>query len=247
VKILKTFNAISLALVFILLFSTAAFAQTDKGEIELTPSKDSYVKLDSVKLIILDSNNYQVKLTRNKKAGSEPLHFIVQIDPEKKTYKTVKSEPLPIKYPDFKKSDSGSSSLSTTNTDYSVGIYITTTDIPGAPCCQTGLWLNWTVNKSNIINANYHKDQYDWQPTLFNTNWYLSYHNLNYFNWGSNRASVSSSAKHYNYDWRDPNLATYAYHDITINGYPSGQYGYTTNWYHSGEDKNLLTARVDEY
>ncbi|MEW6625102.1 MAG: hypothetical protein AB1420_18650 [Bacillota bacterium] len=133
-------------------------------------------------------------------------------------------------------------------TTYSRTVGVVTQDPVNIDCCKSWLKLNWTVdldyNKVMVISYSKSKGQWDGQPTLGTTYWYLDYHNYLSYGYTSSRAYVESNAKHHNYDFQDDNLATYANHYIYVEGYPNGKYYYEAEWNHTGEYSSLLKAKV---
>jgi hypothetical protein len=221
-------------------FVGTVLAKESPKSVELTPCSDTYIILDSVKMLVNDDNDVEVSVVRTKRMGQKPVSYIIQIDPETKTYRTLEAEPS--QRPRENPMDVGMMS-----TNYSLGVYVESVDPPQAPLCESGLWLYWTVNNGKVVSANRYKDQWDGCPTMFGTHWYLSYHNWGDFYITSGEAFVSSRAKHYNYDFMDPNLATYAYHNIDIWGYANGNWKYKATWNHTGECSYLLGGKVTEY
>ncbi len=208
--------------------------------IELTPSSDTYIVLDSVKMLFHNDNSVEISVERTKRMGEKPESYVILVNPETKTYQTQKAEPS-------KGPRENPMNVGTTGTNYSQAVYVQSVDLPQAPLCESGLWLYWTVNNGNVVSSNRYKDQWDGCPTIFGTHWYLSYHNWEDYYITSNEAFVSSRAKHYNYDFMDPNLPTYAYHNIDIWGYKNGTWKYKAIWDHTGECSYLLGGKVTEY
>lgn len=241
-------NIILLAIIFLvnLLFATNAFAEKSTA-IDLKPAKDNYIKLNSVKLIKFDDNNIEFSIKGQKERGTEPLHFGIQVDVQNKTYKTFnkqENKAVPDNVLPTEKRNNSTEEVSINSVDHLAAVSITTNDPVHIPCCETGLQLNWTVSGGTVTNESRSKWNWDGNPTLGGTHWYLSYNN--YGNWygGGDYTSTSAHGKHYNYDFQDDSLSTYAYHDIEITGYGDGDYDYDATWRHTGEYYYFLYGEI---
>lgn len=225
------------------LLATPALAKSPQI-IELSPSPDCYVKLPTVQLVKYSDKELSFRIKGHKEPGSEPLSFIIYFDPENKTYKTTKKELVEPKL--TAESTEGTVTPQALTVTYVETVFIDTLDPADIECCETYLTLRWTVdqNYNQIVGATRTKGQYDWQPTLAGTNWYLSYNNFGSFTTTSTYSTTSTNARHYNYDFGNKTLATYANHNISITGYRNGSFDYTADWNHTGEYYWLLHGSV---
>lgn len=239
----KLTSILLLSAMLMMLCITQAIAKSPEV-IELSPSPDSFVKLQSVQLVKYSDKEVTFRVKGHKEPNSEPLSFAIEVDPENKTYKTIKKErPSPELFTEEPDDTITPQALTIT---YVETVFIDTLDPVDIECCETYLTLKWTVdqNYDQIVSATRTKGQYDWQPTAAGTNWYLSYNNYGSFTTTSTYSTTSTHAKHYNYDFQDDSLATYAYHDIGITGYKDGSFDYSADWNHTGEYYYLLKGSV---
>lgn len=247
----------SLTLIIFMLFSTAAFASEKNAEfINLSPSEDCYIELDSVQILKQSEQEVVVKVSGHGKSGDAVESFDIEINEKNQTYKTTKkdlsndvisqepSEQLVNEQNDIQANQNIEPEATFVN--YSTKVGVLTEDPVQIDCCKTLLTLNWTVDVEYNRVTGYSKSISTWdgQPTLGLTYWYLDskgYGNCGYVSW---KAYATGWADHYNYDFGDNNLITEATHTITINGYDDGTYDYTCLWSHTGEAAGNLHGSI---
>lgn len=132
-----------------------------------------------------------------------------------------------------------------TTGSYTFSITLTTQDPAFANLCQTYNQLRWSVSGSSVDSAAGTIQAKAWNPTAFNTHWYVS---SAYYNPGPsfdvNSAWVGGYAKYFNYDFLKPDVATYVEHWDNLWGYPDGSTRYSYRYTYSGEASSLLHTLV---
>lgn len=226
-----------------LLFTATAYAQNHP--FELQANQNSEYVFDKVQLLEYTENSVRFKLVGHRMVGEDPAQIDIEFDPESKTYTAVKTS-LPLEQQldlDALQPEETITSQSTTN--YTAKIGIVTRDPAYFPLCRSWLQLSWTVSNNKVTGYTRSKGQWDGQPTLALTYWYCDYHRYtSYAGFDDTSAWAQSQAKHYNWDFGDNNVATYAYHNIIIIGSRSGGYHYECEGSHTGEAAHLLRWSV---
>lgn len=122
---------------------------------------------------------------------------------------------------------------------YYAGLTVTTLDPPGYWLARTSR-RTWWNSYGQITSGYYWCDAANPTPPPWNTHWYVQWCT------GSTYSHPSSvTAQHYNYDFINPSLPTYAYHRIYISPTPSyGSYSYSWEASHWGEVSYLLRGQV---
>lgn len=242
----KSYKQMSILLLlvfsFTVFFGNAAYAKG--GPIKLKASTDSEYIFDEVELLQVNDEETKIRVKGYRDAGSKPESIAIEVDTNKKTYKAVKT--LLAEEATNHDVVDGPITPNAFTTTYNRTLGIVTQDPINIDCCKSWLKLTWTVDLdyNRVISYSRTKGQWDGQPTAGLTYWYLDYHNFGSSGYTSSRAYTQSSAKHYNYDFGNINLATYADHWIYIEGYPSGNYYYEAEWRHTGESNSLLKGKV---
>lgn len=122
------------------------------------------------------------------------------------------------------------------------GFRIATLDPVNIPEAYTYNKIWWTEDSNGTLQlTSRHAYCEAISPTLANTHWYNSNCSLPW-SYNGNYTSLSSTAtgNYYNYDFADPNQATYAWHTINITANAGGTFSYSYNWSHWGEVSSFL-------
>ena len=228
--------------VFILLANlvSGAHANEPGKTSKLNPEADCYVQLELVELVTYRDNEVSVRVKGHMDASGTPASFLLQVDPTKKTYKTIK-----IKTPNLElgtPSDAVTAASTKSRT-----VRITTLDPAYIALCKTWLTLTWTYNGTSVASSSRLKGAWDACPSPLGTDWCLIYNNYGTFYKGQTCHYTSTHAKHENWDFGFNDKGTWAYHNIWIYGYADGSFDWDISFQHTGEGAWLLMAIYDIY
>ena len=214
---------------------------------KLKPAKNTEYVFDSVELLESSNQGVRFKVKGHRQVGDEPVLLNIRIDPQSKTYMVTK-ESLVVEEQLKDNTIQPQQSISPLSTrNYTAKIGVLTEDPINIDCCKSWLQLNWTVDLglNRVIGYSKNKGQWDGQPTLASTYWYCDWHNYtSYCGYNNSSAWDQSQARHHNYDWGDNNIATYAEHNMILNGSVNGNWTYECEWFHWGEDYGNLHGSV---
>lgn len=95
-------------------------------------------------------------------------------------------------------------------------MYVYTYDPIAIPLCSSRLGLNWSVDVIRSTITGYQRSKSAWaaNPSLANTRWYVDYSNYGSCGYNNSTAWAESYSQYYNYDFINPNLPTYANHNL---------------------------------
>lgn len=236
----KKLVSVVFSIVLILLLVSDAYANEPAKTTKLTPEANCYVQLDLVELVTCSDNEISVRVKGHMDASETPISFLLQVDPTKKTYKTIKNQNpnLELATP----ADVGTTASTNRRT-----VRITTLDPLYIELCKTWLTLTWTYDGTSVNNSSRSKGAWDACPSPLGTDWYLIYNNYGTFYKGQTCHYTSTHAKHENWDFGFNDKGTWAYHDIWTYGYADGSFDWDISFQHTGEGAWLLMAIYDIY
>lgn len=109
--------------------------------------------------------------------------------------------------------------------------------------CRTEHWIEWAYDNNYastyITDRDYESKA--WAPTGAGTHWYHDFTEFRDRSSSSSECYSECFGKYYNDDFNDPNLRTYATHEIGITGFSNG----TTDYYGVGDAWGDSSALLD--
>lgn len=242
----------SLLLTSMPIFAGNAPAAKVIKEVELGPQEGNEVVLKSVMATEWDNGRVTVTVKDSAPVGAN-LAYSIDVDLAKGTYKTKLEAPWsdapassPPSAPTGVTDTQASTAITQSATLYSLTVYVRTDDpYPfDMELARTRHRLIWAADGTSVSGAWNEHECIPKNPTSIGTHWYTDVcENLGAF-WDSAHAATSGDGQYYNYDFGDPDEATYTLHDMTITGFPTGRSDYTWGWNAWGEYSGFLHAHV---
>lgn len=126
-----------------------------------------------------------------------------------------------------------------------------TEDPPGYDLAMLRQTLEWTINSNGTVTYNTRSTS-AWaaNPSPPGTHWYVDsnfFAGSPYYSAGNTSVSTDAKGEFHNYDFGDASLATYATHNLTLEGLNDYWYNYSYNVTHTGEYSYLLKTYVIAY
>jgi len=247
-----------------MVFVPMAIAQREKENkdqkieevILLQPEAGSDLILDSVKATPLPNGSVMVSGSGVHKPGEPPQYYRWEVNLTKKTYKTTKLDPSTAKLqiPAITKEEINKTQAQNVGIaaispgSHWAVVWVQTTDLAYESLAETAHRLEWTVYSDGRVGFNLRRVTcWAANPSSFGTHWYIDSCNFaGSVSYSSDGTSLFSKAegRYHNYDFGDPNQATYAYHWSQIQGKNDGSHPYTWDAVHSGEYSWLLLGHV---
>lgn len=239
------------AIVFSLAFANSSLAKSDVANKNiLKPSKNAEVVLEKVELI-KENGRTKVTIKGSGHVNDGPQGYKITVDPENNTYETIKASPEEIKEHTEVDTqlDEGTTSVSE---EQSFGIASTTNEInvkfhtegPYYHAAQTIHMLRWDSDgryaytnfrslSCNATHENWIKDE------CAST----GYSRID----GGRTISSSMYGKYHSWKYYLDSQRTDLQHNITIEGYYTGNYNYYASLDKSGEQHDELKSAVYVY
>lgn len=224
--------------------------------ISLQPEAGSAIILDSVKVTQLPNGSLMINGSGLHKPGEPAQYYRWEANITKKTYKITKLDPSTAKFqiPTITKEEINNTKVQNVGiAAISPGshwaiVWVQTTDPVWEQLAETANRLEWTVYSNGQVGYNYRRVScFPSNPTSFGTHWYNSVCSfVGSVSYSSDQTSLFSQAKgnYYNYDFGNPNQATYTNHLSQIQGKNDGSNAYSWSDVHSGEYWWLLWGHV---
>lgn len=264
-KILSTLLFITLTIIIPISSAEAQVKQSNQPSLPngiistpLTPDKNSEVILDAVEIKTAPDGTITIEANGGPIDGMPMFAYDISIDTRQGTYKT---ELVPLSDVKIYPSQQGSSGDNKDNSEnswsspnnvqplaiapgtYQAKILVQTLDPVFLVLAQTTNYLKWTVSSSGSVQWKSYTDGCAGFPTPLGTHWYVSScpSNLPYYRSGI--AYNEAAGTYYNWDWGNPNLATYSSHWVSVGGKNDGHCTYSWTYSDWGEDATLTWGR----
>ncbi len=239
-RVWRSSFSLILVVVLTLYLASGAYAKQPKTT-RLSADAHCYVQLDQVELVSYSDDEVAVRVKDHVNANEGPMSFVLEVDPAKNTYKTIKNEKANLESP------IGMDAVELAASTKSRTVRITTMDPAYIDLCKTWLKLTWTYDGSRVTSSSRSKGAWDACPSPLGTDWYLIYNNYGTFFKEATYVHTSTNAKHENWDFGVNDKGTWAYHYIWDCGYGDGSFDYNISFKHTGEGASLLMAMYDVY
>jgi hypothetical protein len=218
--------------------------------VQLAPSEDSNFLFNEFKVYISeDKDTVEYIFDLRGHADDAPLAIEFEVDLYTMTYTATLLDftELDIAQLDFGQEElpDWGASPESRQVSYQRTVQVETICPLNAICGVTGLAMRWDVSNSQVIGYGRSGRAYAYAPNSQGYNWYRSWQGYGSCGYIGAYAWANWGAKYYNYDFWDPQKATYADHSTRITGYPDGRYHtHGTKAEHSGEFGWLLRGRI---
>jgi len=223
----------------------------------LSPDTTSELILDSVTSNTATDGSITIEVNGGHIDGKPEFAYNFNVDLAKNTYKTkfvdvnqVKGLPSQLiksgenLSPDQGYAPDNVQPLAIVPGTYEARIRVQTRDPVTIPLNQTEDYLKWIVYSNGSVNWVSYTDGCAGYTTILGTHWYTDWclFASPFINGGL--VYNNSGGQYYNWDWHNPNIATYSSHSISLGGNNSGHCTYS--WGHSrwGEDYLLIYGVV---
>lgn len=228
----------------------------NQQKILLKPSQYN-INLTEVQLIVWSDNHTSLAIQGEKKVGSSPQYFSIEVFPENMTYKTTKkqiNEVTQITYGQVKNTTELKSKniydniVTAASTNRYAQVEVLTEDPIFLDLAKTRQTLGWSTDGSTVtINSRSILGEAYTTPWPFNTHWYIDITPAFYgsYTYSTNRDSVTTDGygQYYNDDFGNVSQRTWAWHRIKIQGNAGNPIFYYWAWWnHWGEGASLLQA-----
>lgn len=225
----------------VITFAADTFTEDNVRTQFLKAGQNNEFILDEVSAVIYPDGRISIETKGTKKAGTPELIFDIFINLEEGTYKT---ELLREKTEFNISSDEYYNIETSASGTYTAEVRVVTRDLPLIELASTANFLRWTINQNGTVNWNSYN--YDWSTYSGITNWYVDWSTSLSPWYENNQTAVNTSniGRYINWDWWEPNIATYTQHSVRIRGQNDANFTYWVNWDHWGEHYLLLHGRV---
>jgi len=264
-KILSTFLCLTLTIIIPIRSVEAQVKQPNPSSLPneivstpLTPDKDSEVILDAVNIKTAPDGTITIEAKGGHVDGMPAFAYDISIDTRQGTYKTKLVPLSDVKIYSSQQGSSGDnkdkseSSWSSPNNaqplaiapgTYEAKILVQTLDPVFFLLAQTTNYLKWTVSSSGSVQWKSYTGGCAGFTTPLGTHWYVSSCRSNLPYYQSGIAYNEAAGTYYNWDWGNPNLATYSSHWVKVGGKNDGHCTYSWTYSDWGEDATLTWGR----
>lgn len=217
--------AILLSLVFALLSTSAAFANSDPEAMQKKVIKETILTAESgseilkqVKLEELSDGSYRKSFSGSIAANEGPFRLKIDIDKDKKTYKATRVEDISNE-PDY---STNRSPL------WARQLKMKTYDPPGWELASTKVILYFYEANGYAVYSSGGHAPYAANPSPLGTHWYIDSDD----SWETTHPTISNAVgqeaigSYSNYDFLEDDQWTYVNHDVSLYGFSDGSIDY---------------------